>query len=123
MPGRSCSADREDSIMSYAAFLTDFITLVSLLGVVAAYCTCTVLSITYIQERTCKATNKIKRRKRLSIGLTYRMKLKASKKPVILEYVTAVAITGTIFSILSGSFRSGKIDFTPKGIDAKLMSE
>ena len=51
------------------------------------------------------------------------MKLTASKKPVILEYVTAEDIAGTIFSILFGSFLSDKIDLIATGIDAKLISE
>ena len=55
--------------------------------------------------------------------LIYNMKLKASKKPVILEYVTAEAIAGTIFSTFSGSFLSNKIDFIASGIDTKLISE
>ena len=75
------------------------------------------------KKKPVKQLTKNKVGKSPPIGITYRMKLKANKRPVILEYVTAVAITGTIFSILSGSFLSSKIDFTPKGIDAKLMSE
>lgn len=55
--------------------------------------------------------------------LYYKMKLKASKKPVILEYDTAEAIAGTIFSTFSGSFLSNKIDFIASGIDTKLISE
>lgn len=53
----------------------------------------------------------------------YRIKLIASKKPVIREYVTAEAIAGTTFSILSGSFLNDQIDFIASGIDAKLISE
>src|SRR5215212_5898441 len=55
--------------------------------------------------------------------LTYRIKLKASKKPVILEYVTAEAIAGTTLSVLSGSFLTCKIDFIASGIDAKPIRE
>ncbi len=57
------------------------------------------------------------------MSLTYRIKLKASKKPVILEYVTAEAIAGTTISILSGSFLSCRTDFMASGIDAKLIRE
>src|SRR5215203_298908 len=58
-----------------------------------------------------------------NISPTYRIKLKASKKPVILEYVTAEAIAGTTLSVLSGSFLSCKTDFIANGIDAKLLRE
>ena len=57
------------------------------------------------------------------ISLIYRIKLKASKKPVILEYVTAEAIAGTTISILSGSFLSCRTDFIANGSDAKLIRE
>jgi hypothetical protein len=56
-------------------------------------------------------------------SLIYRIKLIASKKPVILEYVAAEAIAGTNFSIPCGSFLSNKLDFIASGIDAKLISE
>ena len=58
-----------------------------------------------------------------NLSLTYRIKLKASKKPVILEYVTAEAIAGTTLSVLSGSFLSCKTDFIASGTDAKLIRE
>jgi len=53
----------------------------------------------------------------------YKIKLIASKKPVIREYATAEAIAGTTFSILSGSFLNDKMDFIASGTDTKLISE
>ena len=73
-----------------------------------------------IKEGVVKATTEQNYK---NVSLVYRIKLKASKKPVILEYVTAEAIAGTMLSIYSGSFLSCKTDFIARGTDAKLISE